>query len=1556
MTKQELIERIIETIYENVTQDITGDALQGVLRDMVGSLVTSDELNEEIENEKDAREGADALLQGLVDAINSKIPSAASASNQLADKAFVNSSIATGTATFRGTSAKNLTEAQFLAWANTLPHDLNDYIFWDTSDTLGNQQFKRYKYTGSQWQYEYTLNNSTFTAAQWEAINSGLTSGDKDALDEALEIIDGLCAPTYTIATTLADLVSGEDYKVAFGKIAKAVNILISHLNDNVRHITSSERTAWNNKKDKQTPKTNPETDGEEIAFIDTITQDAQGVITATRKEVREASSEQSGVVSTGAQSFSGNKTFDDALIGKKGVAAGGAASDSAIGGSGVTDHRLLEHRDANNQHPISAITDLEGTLDELSGGLETEAQTRAQADQTVLSSAANDASSKVNSHNASNTAHSSLFNSKVDKVEGKGLSTEDYTTAEKNNVSANTNARHTHSNKNILDNTTASYTTDEKTKLSELENYDDTEIKNAILELQVADANLHIDVIQEINERKNADAELAFKTSIINDNLGVASPSGVAAGGAASDDAIGSAGVTDHRQLTNRDAAEQHPIGAITDLQDTLDSKVDKDGDKGLSSNDYTTAEKNKLDSLHNYDDTELRVEDANIHIDIIRESNERKTNDAELKEGVIENAQAIQAEENARVIADQALSGAINAEKTRAEGVEEVLATALQNKKDKQTAVDVSGSNVKTITRLQQNAQGVVTPTFTDIPSASANQKGLMDTTTQTFGGNKTFNGSVISQQGIAAGGSASDSAIGSAGTTDHRQLTHRNEPNQHSISSITDLQDTLDALGETDEGLQDALDIINGKIPSEATSTNKLADKAFVNSSISTNTATFRGTSASGLSEAQFLAWANGLTHDLNDYVFWNTTDSAGNVQFKRYKYNGSAWVFEYTLNNSSFTASQWATIQSGLTSSDKTNYNNHLSNTSNPHGVTKVQVGLGNVDNTSDINKPVSNAMQNAIDAEETARINADNTLSGAIDAEETRAQGAETTLQSNINTERSERVTADAALNGAINSEIENRKNADLELQIADANQNIDIQREVYERKISDTEFAFKTSIINDDLSVTSPSGIAAGGATSDTAIGTSGTTDHRQLTNRDAAEQHPISAITGLTSALGGKQDVISDLNTIRSGASAGATAYQKPTGGIPKSDLASAVQSSLGKADSALQQHQSLDGYVNGITTDSTTSFADSSTIVVGKSGKNILTRTASALFTYIKSKLPSWSTADTKPTYSKSEIGLGNVDNTSDINKPVSNAMQTALNGKVDKTTTINGHALSSNVTITKGDVGLGNVDNTSDLNKPVSTATQNALTQRDIEDANIRIDLLREENERKTNDAELKADILNEVSRAQGAESTLTTAISNEATARSNEDTSIRNAMQTKSAMITSWLGTPDHNHYPSAKLTRDSIDVVQSNLTTEINNRKDADLALQIEDANQNIDIQREIHERKTADTDFAFRTSIVKDDLSVVTPSGVASGGITSDAGLRPYKFITQISATGDITQNIVHNLGSADVVVTIHKNSNGYWQPDSSMYRIVDNNTINVYPYSTGIYRITIIV
>ena len=85
------------------------------------------------------------------------------------------------------------------------------------------------------------------------------------------------------------------------------------------------------------------------------------------------------------------------------------------------------------------------------------------------------------------------------------------------------------------------------------------------------------------------------------------------------------------------------------------------------------------------------------------------------------------------------------------------------------------------------------------------------------------------------------------------------------------------------------------------------------------------------------------------------------------------------------------------------------------------------------------------------------------------------------------------------------------------------------------------------------------------------------------------------------------------------------------------------------------------------------------------------------------------------------KADIGLGNVDNTSDATKPVSSAQQAALDLKVNITSLAtvassgDYNDLSNKPTITtatKESVGLGNVDNTSDLAKAISTATQDAL----------------------------------------------------------------------------------------------------------------------------------------------------------------------------------------------------------------------------------------------------
>jgi hypothetical protein len=83
----------------------------------------------------------------------------------------------------------------------------------------------------------------------------------------------------------------------------------------------------------------------------------------------------------------------------------------------------------------------------------------------------------------------------------------------------------------------------------------------------------------------------------------------------------------------------------------------------------------------------------------------------------------------------------------------------------------------------------------------------------------------------------------------------------------------------------------------------------------------------------------------------------------------------------------------------------------------------------------------------------------------------------------------------------------------------------------------------------------------------------------------------------------------------------------------------------------------------------------------------------------------------------YTKSDVGLANVDNTSDANKPISTATATALSGKEPTitagTTSQYYRGDKSFQTLDKSAVGLGNVDNTSDANKPVSTAQSTALS---------------------------------------------------------------------------------------------------------------------------------------------------------------------------------------------------------------------------------------------------
>lgn len=138
------------------------------------------------------------------------------------------------------------------------------------------------------------------------------------------------------------------------------------------------------------------------------------------------------------------------------------------------------------------------------------------------------------------------------------------------------------------------------------------------------------------------------------------------------------------------------------------------------------------------------------------------------------------------------------------------------------------------------------------------------------------------------------------------------------------------------------------IENKIPAQASSSNQLADKDFVNSSVATNTANFMGTYNS-LAELESTTGATS-----NDYGFVIATDASGNTVYNRYKYNGSAWIFEYELNNSSFTAEQWAAIQSGITAGAVTKLNGIESGAEEN---TIDSISVNGVTQTPDANKNV-----------------------------------------------------------------------------------------------------------------------------------------------------------------------------------------------------------------------------------------------------------------------------------------------------------------------------------------------------------------------------------------------------------------------------------------------------------------------------------------------------------------------------------------------------------------------------------------------------------------------
>lgn len=165
-----------------------------------------------INTEKQRAESVEEGLSTSINNIGRVIPAQASQQNQLADKEFVNHSIATNTANFKGTynsvaELSNITDATN-----------NDYAFVIVTDAQGNQFYDRYKYNGTTWLYEYRVESTAFTAQQWAAIQSGITSAlvaklsdlpTNEALQEALTLINTTLSGKQDTISDLSEIRSG---------------------------------------------------------------------------------------------------------------------------------------------------------------------------------------------------------------------------------------------------------------------------------------------------------------------------------------------------------------------------------------------------------------------------------------------------------------------------------------------------------------------------------------------------------------------------------------------------------------------------------------------------------------------------------------------------------------------------------------------------------------------------------------------------------------------------------------------------------------------------------------------------------------------------------------------------------------------------------------------------------------------------------------------------------------------------------------------------------------------------------------------------------------------------------------------------------------------------------------------------------------------------------------------------------------------------------------------------------------------------------------------------
>lgn len=340
------------------------------------------------------------------------------------------------------------------------------------------------------------------------------------------------------------------------------------------------------------------------------------------------------------------------------------------------------------------------------------------------------------------------------------------------------------------------------------------------------------------------------------------------------------------------------------------------------------------------------------------------------------------------------------------------------------------------------------------------------------------------------------------------------------------------------------------------------------------------------------------------------------------------------------------------------------------------------------------------LPNDIKAEEDARKTADSTLQGNIDssnsdlnskiaAETKRATQADSTLQSNIDNEAIARSKADATLGSKISKEFSDRTQAvstlqdSLDTEIARATK--------AEQDITSAYETADTALQNNINAINNSKGVANGIATLDQ----NGLVPSSQLPSYvdDVIEVSTFSALPGTGES--GKIYITQDTNlTYRwSG-----TAYVEISQSLALGETSStAYAGDKGKATTDKVNRMSDKVTVGP----NNTEFAVDNVklwYVTHKTSTDKYSQDSHMISAATTTQAGIMTAADkTKLNGLKDQAGI-----TSDINAVQTN-LETHINNK------------SNPHEVTKDQVGLGNVDNTSDANKPISTATQNALNSK-------------------------------------------------------------------------------------------------------------------------------------------------------------------------------------------------------------------------------------------------